>query len=612
MTKRIVALILVAVCLCCSLVSCHDSNIDGEIVKGAQIKMYLSEMVYDLDPAMALNNDSTLQVCGLIFDTLFVLDEDGDVVESLAADYEIKRDEKNNEYTMYIELQEDNYWSDGTYVSAEDVVYAWKRILNPEFNSEAACLLYDIKNAREAKAGDVSIDSVGISADNMTVIIEFVGDIDYDRFLRNLTSVALAPMREDVVKKNPDWSKKASTIICSGPFKIRTLNYGFLGIGDVATRDDSLRELVLERNLYFRRAKDEKYIDTSVTPYQLIIDYSLTKEQQLEKFAQGEIFYVGDIALSKRAEYVDKATVTDLMSTHSYYLNQKAEVAKADGTTEKLFANKDVRLALSKAIDRNAIAQAIVFAKAADALVPYGVFNNGESDELFRTIGGALISTSADVAAAKAQLSQAGITPANYTFAISVRPDDEVELKIAEMVCESWKSLGFNVSVKPLENEVNKDKYLGIVNKDIYDDTLVENFYNGDYDVIAVDLQAFSPDAFSVLAPFATGFSGQGQDMSAAQYIDVPHKTGYSNADYNALVEQIYKEADGAKRAELLHQAESMLLGDMPVIPIIFNQKAHLISEDLSKVEYTYYGYCIFTKTKQKDYMKYIETAAAN
>ncbi len=612
MTKRIVALILVAVCLCCSLISCHDSNIDGEIVKGAQIKMYLSEMVYDLDPALALNNDATMQVCGLIFDTLFILDEDGDVVESLAEDYTIKRDEKNNEYTMYIDLHDDNYWSDGTYVSAEDVVYAWKRILDPEFNSEAACLLYDIKNAREAKAGDVSIDSVGISADNMTVIIEFVGDIDYDRFLRNLTSVALAPLREDIVKKNPDWTKKTSSIVCSGPFKIRTLNYGFLTVGESSTKDESYKELVLERNIYFRRAKDEKYIDTSVTPYQLIIDYSLTKEEQLDKFASGEIFYVGDIALSKRAEYANTATVTDLMSTHSYYLNQNAEIAKAGGTTEKLFANKEVRLALSKAIDRNAIAQAIVFAKAADAIVPYGVFNNDKSKELFRTIGGSLISAAADTAAAQSHISAAGIKPSDYTFSISVRPNDEVELKIAEMVCEAWKGLGFNVSVKPLENTINDEKHLGIISKDIYDDTMIENFYSGNYEVIAVDLQAFSPDAFSVLAPFATGFSGQGQDMSAAEYIDVPHKTGYSNADYNALIEQINKEADGAKRAELLHQAETMLLGDMPVIPIVFNRKAYLISEDLSKVEYTYYGYCIFTKTKQKDYMNYIETAAAN
>lgn len=612
MTKRIIALILVAVCLCCSLISCHDSNIDGEIVKGAQIKMYLSEMVYDLDPAFALNNDAATQVCGLIFDTLFILDENGDVVESLAEDYTIKRDEKNNEYTMHIDLHEDNYWSDGTYVSAEDVVYAWKRILDPEFNSEAACLLYDIKNAREAKAGDVSIDSVGISADNMTVIIEFVGDIDYDRFLRNLTSVALAPLREDVVKKNADWAKKTATIVCSGPFKIRTLNYGFLGVGESATIDESYKELILERNIYFRRAKDEKYIDTSVTPYQLIVDYSLTKEQQLEKFASGEIFYVGDIALSKRAEYVNTATITDLMSTHSYYLNQNAEIAKAGGTTEKLFANKEVRLALSKAIDRSAIAQAIVFAKAADAIVPYGVFNNDKSDELFRAIGGSIISTGADAAAAQSHIAASGISPSDYTFSITVRPDDEVELKIAEMVCEAWKGLGFNVSVVPAKNTINDDKHLGIINRDIYDEAITENFYSGNYEVIAVDLQAFSPDAFSVLAPFATGFSGQGQDMSAAEYIDVPHKTGYANADYNALIEQISKEADGAKRAELLHQAETMLLGDMPVIPIVFNQKAHLISEDLSKVEYTYYGYCIFTKTKQKDYMNYIETAAAN
>ena len=44
----------------------------------------------------------------------------------------------------------------------------------------------------------------------------------------------------------------------------------------------------------------------------------------------------------------------------------------------------------------------------------------------------------------------------------------------------------------------------------------------------------------------------------------------------------------------------------MPVIPIIFNQNAYLVSDELSKIDVTYYGTFIFTKTKLKDYELYI------
>ena len=44
----------------------------------------------------------------------------------------------------------------------------------------------------------------------------------------------------------------------------------------------------------------------------------------------------------------------------------------------------------------------------------------------------------------------------------------------------------------------------------------------------------------------------------------------------------------------------------MPVIPIIFNQNAVLISDELSKVKFTYYGVPNFTKTKLKNYELYV------
>ena len=605
MTKRIVALILSVICIAACLTGCaHDRKIDGENIKGAEVTMYLGEPVYELDPALCLNNDSALQICGLIYDTLFTMDPSGKVQNSIVSSYKIVKDEKNKEYTMELELRDKNYWSDGIYVCAEDVIFAWKRILDPSFNSDAACLLFDIKNASDAKQGDCSIDDVGIFADDELLLrITFEGDIDYDRFIRNLTSVALAPLREDIITRNADWSKKPATTVCSGPFMLRRINYGFDGSN---LPDASYASLVLERNPFYRRSSDAKYLDTSVKPYRLNIDLSTPKEEQLQLFANGEIFYVGDIALSARSNYKDSAVVSDMLSTSTVFLNENAQIAKSDGTTEALFANKNVRLALSKAIDRQSLADTLVFARPATAIVPYGVFEADSAKNLFRNVGGDIISTSADASGASSLL--AGITPSDYSFDVMVKGTDEIQVKIGEVVVEAWKALGFNATLNAVMPYVNDEKLSGEDVKDIYDDTFDERFFSNTYDVAIADLFSYSTDAFSVLAPFAARFSGQGQDMTSAEYIDVPHKTGFHEEAYDALIEEAFAEQKPAKRAEVLHRAESYLLDAMPVIPLVFNQDAYLISPDLSKVGSSYYGFRVFTKMAQKNWIDHIET----
>ena len=611
MKKRIAAFLIAAVCILGTVASCHDRKIDGEVIKGAEINIYLCEQLYELDPALCLNNDSALQICGLLYDTLFKLDSKGKITGSIAEKYEIKKDVKNDEYTMQITLRKDNKWSDGVNnVSADDVVFAWKRILDPSFNSEAACLLYDIKNARTAKEGDCSIDDVGIYADSRILTIVFNGDVDYDRFLLNLTSVALAPLREDIIVKNADWSKKPATTASSGAFMIRRVNYGF-DTDNYVNR--SFAQLILERNPYYRRAKDAKYVDTSVDPFRLIINYNLSKEELLKNYLEGtgkdKVFYIGDIPLSVRSQYASSAEITDLMSTFSFYLNENADISGKDGTKEKLFANKNVRLALSAAIDRQAIADSVVFAKAATAIVPYGVFEDNSPKSLFREVGGQIIPSSADMSAARDYLSKAGINASDYSFTISVKAYDEVHSLIANAAATAWKELGFNVTVAEVAPEINDEKFSGEDVKDIFDDIFDEKFYAGKFEVAGIDLIAGTPDAISVLAPFATPFSGQGQeDIALSDISNMPHKTGYVNESYNELMEKVFIAESGTERAELLHQAEKMLLEDMPVIPVIFNQNATLISSDLRGVEMTYYGYHLFTNVSQKNYINYIET----
>jgi len=713
MIKRFMAMVLCVIMAVSMLASCTIQRKD-DTDKGAIINMYVSEEVYDFDPAYAFKNDSALKIVNLLFSGLFRVNEDGKVVKELAEDYYI--DESKN--SMIITIKEDAFWSDGTYVSANDVVYTFKRLLNPEFTSEAACLLYDVKNARAIKNAttDYYVDDIGVfPVGEREVEITFEeGFTNYDQFIENLASPALVPLREDIVAINDgDWAKKPGTMSYSGPFMLRKVSY-----------DDVDKGLILERNPYYFREDKDSPVDKSVTPYRIVVDYTKTAEEQYQMFQEGKLFYVGDIALSLRE--TAEVELKDAMSTASIYLNQNAYFGKNAYTVDleevsdpkesvpedtgiktitttyntyytyynhmseeeyaalhpntqykdlsaekfdkknysyfktvketevgvdengetvhyvteyrehrytitvgtglnaikyyevdtpygvKLMADENIRKALSLVLDREAIAKKVVYAQAANALVPYGVFDTTRKDS-FREVGGEIIKTTANKAEADSLIAASGINPAEYELLLQAEANDPVHVAIAEEVKTAWESLGFRVNLSKVRTEVNDEiGSTGEVSKDIRDDILAESIYNRTFHAAIVDVVAPTTRAYSILAPFAKDFAGTAMDFEAMDsngnylYIVEGHVTGYNNDDYNAKIDEAFAEKDEVKRAAILHEAEQMLLEDMPIIPVIFNKEAYVASGELSNIDSSYFGSRIFTKTKLKNYEEYL------
>ena len=619
--KKLIAFALCLVMLLGVFAGCASENEETEEDLGAYIQMYLTEPVYNFDPALAFGNESALRIVSLLYDNLFVLGENGKPEKSLVKKCEIDEDE----YTITLTLRNDTYWSDGSPISANDVFFAWERLLDSTKSFEAASLLYDVQNARAAKEGNASIEDVGIELfDESTFMIRLNKGTNIDEFLLKLTSYALAPLRSDVVRrtdKEIDWAKSPTNIVTSGPFRLRTVSYAAEDAG-----------ITLERNSYYHRDFMNDKPDKAVTPFRIIIDYTMSGEEILAAYDEGKIFYVGDLPLDVRSqhtleEWADIGDINDALSTHSYVVNRKAvvryynanEFKKLSPYTEglvagedgdKIFAKREVRQALSLAIDREEIAKAIVFAEAADGLVPGGVYEADSKKDMFadnRTNG---LATSADIDAAKAALNDAGVDPSKYMFAISVPAYDDVHMKIAEMVQAAWTELGFHVAISAIETVDNKDKAVstGAVVTGVKDDIFAENYAAGKYEIAAIDYTAFSPSAFSLLAPFAKGYSGnasiayQGADFKIAT-----HMSGYNSSTYNELInDAFYKKYDLEARAEILHEAEGVLLNDLPIIPIVFNKSFTMESKELSNVDYNYYHAPIFTKTKLKNYEDYI------
>lgn len=581
--KKLLSFILAVIVVCTSLVSCSTLEKDD---KGAFVTMYLADEIYNFDPAVGFNDTATAQLVSLMYEGLTVLDGEGNWAKGMMDSYEYKKPVKEGDtYKLLINLRETK-WSDGRTVQANDFVYAWKRIMEPTFHCEAASMLYDLKNAREIKMGDVTVDALGICAVETYVLeLEFVRDINLDEFFKTCASVALVPLREDSVNNNKDWAKRASSMLTNGPFDARKILYG--------------QQINLERSAYYYRDTDSNQaLDKYVIPYRLIIRYGLgDSAAQLNKFEEGGLFYIGQIALNARKDYANKAEVSDKAVASTLYFN----------TTNKLFADANVRKALSLAIDRQAIAEKLVFAKPATGFVPFNVNDaNGKGD--FRATAdkkGELIASAANVSEAKNLLSKAGVT--GGSFQLSVR-DNEVDVAIAEAVAEVWTSLGFRVNVNKITAKLSETK---VENQSVvYDDVFQEAYSAGDFDVILVDYNMLSPNAFSALAPFAVEFSGNGVDMLDENYAKFGHVTGYKNEKYDELIEKALAATDSEAELEALHEAEELLISDMPVAPVVFHQSAYVANDALTGIKDSYWGRN-FKSMKMKNYMEYKESIQA-
>lgn len=578
--KRVLSLLLCAVMLLGTLAGC-TTLAEGD--KGMIIDIYLSTEIVDFDPALHYNDNAMVKVFDLIYEGLTDLDEKGKWKKALMKDYELLGNDEDGWY-LIINLNTTR-WSDGRTVQAADFVYSWKRILDPDFKCEAASMLYSIKNARLVKLGDATVDDLGVAAvDTYTLQVDFEQKPDVDAFFTIMASAAFVPLREDLVTRDEDWSRVAATIVTNGPFALKAMTKGEL--------------MRVERNAYYYLDPENETqpLDDYVVPYRLITNYSYgDAAAQLAKFEAGELFYLDEIPLSARAQYKDTATITDEMATHTYYFN----------TANKLFSDARVRRALSMAIDRNEIVNIVTYAKAATGLIPYNVFETGVGTS-FRTAAGDVIKASADVSGAQALLKEAGVTSGSFT--LSIRPN-EVDRAIADYVKGVWEGLGFKVTVEEVEYAKIKN-----VDKVGFVDSFTEKYMSGDFDVMAMDMQMITPDAFGALAPFALEFSGNGVDMDSETYDLYGHNTGYLSEEYNALIETAYTAADAASRAAALRDAEKMLLNDMPVVPLVFLQDAYLIHGDLSKYKSSYFATRDFKRMELKDYTAYLpveETAEA-
>ena len=157
-------------------------------------------------------------VISRVFEPLLTFDKDLKPVPAAASSYDISPDGKT--YTFH--LRQGAEYSDGQPVRAQDFEYSFKRILDPSIAADYASFFTaaSIVGAADYNSGKGSADQVGIKAtDDNTLQIQLENPIGY---LPDLVALwVVPPLRQDIIQKAGDsWAQDPSTYIGNGPFKM--------------------------------------------------------------------------------------------------------------------------------------------------------------------------------------------------------------------------------------------------------------------------------------------------------------------------------------------------------------------------------------------------------
>lgn len=441
-------------------------------------------------------------------------------------------------YTFHI--RRDAVWSSQQWekdepVTAFDFVYSWERFLNPATAAEYAYQLWYIVGAEEYSknvdgngAPKGSFDSVGIKAKNKyTLEVKLKSPTPF--FMDLMAFYPMFPVCERNIKEamkqwpdNNEWEMqwlRPENLATNGPF---TVEYRRV-------------------NDRIRLKKNPKYWDAGNVAMNSID--ALTIEQAgtaLNTYLTGSTHMIPSVlpslipTLIKREDFEPAA----YLGTYFYRVN----------TTKPPFDDKRVRRALALTMNRKDIVEKITKAGQLPAfgLVPPGM--NGYAPASFQGAGKA-----AAKAEAKALLKEAGYGPGLKPFpTIEVHYNtSEAHRDIAEVVAQTWRdTLGIDAKLQNQEWKV----YLDTQNNLGFD--VSRSAWIGDY-----------PDPNTFLDMFVTG----GEN----------NKTGWGDPEYDRLIRESASEPDPAMRLQLLHDAEAILMEDLPIIPIYFYVTQNMVAPRL-------------------------------
>ncbi|ORT99171.1 Oligopeptide ABC transporter, periplasmic oligopeptide-binding protein OppA [Anaerovibrio sp. JC8] len=334
---------ILLICLTLLLTGCGKEK---QYNPDSTISMALSTEPATLDPGMTYGlSESNVEL--LLFEGLTRIDENSVAQPALADSWEVSADGLT--YTFH--LRKDIKWSDGTPIVADDFVYSWLRVLDPDVGSSNAYMLFNIKGAEDYNSGDAQAEEVALKAlDAHTLQVELSEPAAY--FIDLTAFHAFYPVPRHIVDGQSDtWASNHSSIVGCGPFKIVKWAHS--------------SEIILEKN--------ENYWNPGVVASECIkLPISESKSTRLTMLESKLTDMIVDPppADEDRLKAMGLYKVEPQLGTAYYEFN----------VTKPPFDNPEVRKAFAMAVTRKDLIEKVIRngKQAATTFVPPGIVYNGK------------------------------------------------------------------------------------------------------------------------------------------------------------------------------------------------------------------------------------------
>jgi oligopeptide transport system substrate-binding protein len=454
-----------------------------------------------LDPHVSSGNSAAIVLYD-IFLPLMTLDAKGEVVPGAAESYAVSADG----LTYTFKLRPNLKWSDGTAMNADDFVYSFRRIQNPETGGRYAQWFWSIKNAQAVNKKEAKPEDLGVKAlDPRTVQITLSSPSPI--FLEIMATFTAAPVPRHVVEKfGREWTAPEH-IVSNGAYMV--------------TERVPQTRVKAVKNPHFYDAANVKIDEANYFPTENL-------GTVLNRFRAKEL----DAALNfppDQIEWIKQNLPKELriapnLGVYYFLVNNK----------KPPFNDERVRKALGMGIDREGLVSKLL---NTGVLPGYSLVSPVAANYAAYKPAYASQPMPARMAEAKKLLADAGFGPGK-PLKVTLQFDTlEENRKMAVAMAAMWKPLG-------VETE--------LANSEFRD--LTRRARTGDYDVMR--WAYFSPfnDASAYLNLMRTG--------------DASNFAGFSSPAYDKLMAEANTIIDMKRRAELMREAEKILIDTQAVIPV--------------------------------------------
>jgi oligopeptide transport system substrate-binding protein len=464
-----------------------------------------------LDPTLATGTLAT----GILIDMvtgLLARDASWRPVPGAAETWTVSED--GTTYTF--SLRDNLRWSDGEPLTADDFVWSYRRLFDPQTASPGSATLFVIRNARAAFQGEVPLEQVGVSApDARTVVIELEHPVPYFESLVAGSNAVPVP-RHAIEAHGREWTRPGR-MVTNGPFML-------------AERVPQTH-IRLVRNPHFHAAGEVKLDEVWWHPTQDLAT-------SLRRFRSGEL----DIVLNFPPEEIDRLQ-RDMPGVLRVVPAQAAWFLVLN-LDRPPFDDLRVRRALSLAIDREGITSRLLRTGVAPAWTfATSAFDNYPGLELPEQS----MPLAERQALARELLAEAGFNPRNPLVVPVVYDTQEENRQILVAIASMWRAIGVQARLSNVE--------FGALNRQVR---------TRDYDVARWAYFAPFDDAYSFLQLMGSN--------------NPSNWVGYRNPAYDELLDRSNRERDPAARTQLLLEAERIMMADQPVIPVYYYVGRRLVA----------------------------------